>query len=58
MTFFEEELRKIMEKSYYNDKVTFFSTMCYVKAGSYIRMRMEFDGDGQAISSIQLTRKP
>lgn len=25
MTFFEEELRKIMEKSCYNDKVTFFS---------------------------------
>ena len=46
MTFFEEELRKLMEKSCYNDKVTFFPSMCYVKVGSYIRMRMEFEGDG------------
>ena len=31
MTSFEEELRKLMEKSCCNDKVTFLPSMCYVK---------------------------
>lgn len=46
MTFFEEELRRIMENSCYNDRVTFFPSLCYVKIGDYIRMHMEFQGDG------------
>ena len=46
MPFFEEELRKIMQYSCYNDRIIFFTSMCYVKVGDYIRMRMELEGDG------------
>ena len=49
MTFFEMELRKVMENNCYDDKLTFLPPMCYVKVGDYIRMRLEFEGDGHRI---------
>lgn len=36
-----------MENSCYDDKLTFLPPMCYVNVGDYIRMRLEFEGDGR-----------
>lgn len=46
MSFLEQEMRKIIENSRYCDKATFLGALCYVKTEDYIRMRLEFAGDG------------
>lgn len=56
MSLFEEELRKRMENSFYNARMT-FPCICYTKVGDYIWMRVEFEGDGRYhYNDIKMTR--
>lgn len=49
MSFLEQKMIKIIESSQYCDKATFLGALCYVMTGGYVRMRLEFTGDGTPI---------
>ena len=47
MSFLEQEMRKIIENSQYKGKAVFLGETGYLNIGDYVRMRLEFTGDGR-----------
>lgn len=46
MSFLGQELKKIISMSRYKDESAFLGSLCYLRVGDYVRMRVEFEGDG------------
>lgn len=46
MSFLEQELKKIISMSRYKEESTLLGSLCYLRVGDYVRMRVGFEGDG------------